>query len=374
MSRPLADVIASYRRNAPLAEASTIPADWYTDPRVLDLERRTVFSRAWQVCGRVNQLRQRGQYVTCETAAGEQIVIVRGNDDGLRGFFNVCRHHAAAVVVEKEGSATHLRCPYHGWTYSLEGDLKGTPDFTGVCNFDLASNGLVPVDIDLWGPWVFVRIDRSGPPLAEFLGSQFLTRFPAADVAGLTWMERRRYIVDCNWKVFVDNYLDGGYHVPHLHKGLDSVLDYAEYTIENGERFCLQSSPIVAGGADARTAAVRTGSRALYFWLYPNFMINCYAGAMDTNLVIPLGVDRTEVIFDFFFADISERTRAHNLESIATSEQIQQEDVAICASVQKGLRSRAYRMGRLSVRREAGEHLFHTLLYDDLVAGIEIGS
>ena len=370
MSHPLSDIIAGYQRNASLAEASTIPADWYTDPRVLDLERRTVFSHAWQIAGRIDQLRQRGQYVTLETAAGEPIVLVRGNDDVLRGFFNVCRHHAAAVATAAEGSATHLRCPYHGWTYSLEGELKGTPDFTGVCGFDRASNGLVPVDIDVWEKWVFVRVEPHGQTLAQFLGSDFLGRFPG-DVANLQWMERRCYTVDCNWKVFVDNYLDGGYHVPHLHKALDSVLDYGGYTIENGDRFCLQSSPMVAEGADARTAAVRTGKRALYFWLYPNFMINCYTDTMDTNLVIPRGPDRTEVVFDFFFADVSERARARNLESIATSEQIQQEDVAICASVQQGLRSRAYTAGRLSVRREAGEHLFHRLLYDDLVTGLD---
>ena len=128
---------------------------------------------------------------------------------------------------------------------------------------------------------------------------------------------------------------------------------------------------MVADGADAQTGAVRTGERALYLWVYPNFMINCYAGTMDTNLVIPRGPDRTEVIFDFFFADVAGTARARNLESIAISEQIQQEDVAICASVQRGLQSRAYTAGRLSVRREAGEHLFHTLLYDDLTAGLD---
>ena len=179
-------------------------------------------------------------------------------------------------------------------------------------------------------------------------------------------MERRSYTLDCNWKVFVDNYLDGGYHVPHLHKGLDSVLDYSEYTIANGERYCLQSSPMVREGADERTKAVRHGERAYYYWIYPNFMINCYGQTMDTNLVIPRGVDRTEVIFDFYFADTSESARAANLESIAVSEQIQQEDVAICESVQRGLKSRAYGAGRLSVRREAGEHLFHRLLAHDL--------
>jgi choline monooxygenase len=371
MPRPLADIIAAYRRSASLPEASTIPAEWYTDPRMLDLERRTVFSWAWQLAGRVDQLQRPGQYVACETAAGEPIVLVRGDDKVLRGFFNVCRHHAAAVVAAPEGSAAHLRCPYHGWTYSLEGELKGTPDFAGVGDFDRSSNGLVPIDIDVWNKWVFVRLEPEGPSLARFLGLDLAHRFPALESSDLHWMDRRSYTVNCNWKVFVDNYLDGGYHVPHLHKGLDSVLDYSTYSIENGERFCLQSSPMVAAGADARTGAVRTGERALYFWIYPNFMINCYTGAMDTNLVVPRGPDHTEVIFDFFFPDVSERARPRNLESIAVSEQIQQEDVAICASVQRGLRSRAYTAGRLSVRREAGEHLFHRLLFDDLTAGLD---
>ena len=371
MSRALADIVAGYRRHASLSEASTIPAEWYTDSRILDLEHRTVFSRAWQVAGRVEQLQKRGQYVACETAAGEPIVLVRGNDERLRGFFNVCRHHAAALVSDTEGSAAHLRCPYHGWTYSLEGELKGTPEFSGVCDFDRSSNGLVPVNLDVWEKWVFVTFERDGSPLPRFTGSDLAGRFPTKEFADLQWMERRSYSVDCNWKVFVDNYLDGGYHVPHLHKGLDSVLDYRQYTIENSDRICVQSSPMVADGADARTGAVRTGNRAIYLWIYPNFMINCYAGAMDTNLVIPRGPDRTEVIFDFYFSDVSEPARARNLESIAISEQIQQEDVAICRSVQQGLRSRAYTSGRLSVRREAGEHLFHQLLYDDLITGLD---
>src|SRR6185369_12084319 len=171
--------------------------------------------------------------------------------------------------------------------------------------------------------------------------------------------------------VFVDNYLDGGYHIPYLHKGLDSVLDYSSYTIENGARYCLQSSPVVVEGAEAETGAVRTGERALYFWLHPNFMVNWYEGVMDTNLVLPRGVDQTEVIFDFYFPDVaSEAARARNHASIAVGQRIQDEDVGICRSVQRGLTSRAYRAGRLSVRREAGEHLFHRLLYADLIRAI----
>jgi choline monooxygenase len=295
--------------------------------------------------------------VSCDVA-GQPVALVRGGDDEVRGFFNVCRHHAAAVVTEAEGSAKNLRCPYHGWTYSLEGQLKGTPDFSGACDFDREANGLVPVATDAWEKWVFVRIDDRGASLRDFLGEDLCTQVEALHLERLSWRERRSYVLDCNWKVFVDNYLDGGYHVPHLHKGLDSFLDYSNYTIENGIRFCLQSSPHTIAG------------RALYYWIYPNFMINCYGHAMDTNLVVPRGVDRTEVIFDFYFADVSEEKRADNLASIAVSERIQDEDVAICTSVQRGLRSRAYTTGRLSPRREAGEHLFHRLLYRDLKSGL----
>jgi choline monooxygenase len=153
-----------------------------------------------------------------------------------------------------------------------------------------------------------------------------------------------------------------------LHKGLDNVLDYSNYTIENGERFCLQSSPMIRRSETDEVGAVRTGQRALYYWLYPNFMINYYEGVLDTNLVRPLAVDRTEVIFDFYFADTSESASERNLASIAVGDRIQQEDLDICESVQRGLQSRAYTAGRLSLRREAGEHLFHRLLYADLNA------
>jgi choline monooxygenase len=165
--------------------------------------------------------------------------------------------------------------------------------------------------------------------------------------------------------VFVDNYLDGGYHVPHLHKGLNSVLDYKQYTIECEDRYCLQSSPIRASGGESETAAVRQG-HAYYFWQYPNFMLNWYQGVMDTNLVLPLAVDRTLVIFEFYFGDVSPESAARNRQSVEVGERIQNEDVAICESVQRGLRSRAYGAGRLSVRREAGEQLFHRLLAADV--------
>src|SRR5712691_5314185 len=154
----LETVIGSYDSTAKLDQASTIPAAWYTDERVFELEKQTVFSRSWQFAARVDQLRDAGDFVTTEIA-GEPIVIVRGNDKQLRGFFNVCRHHAAAVMTEPAGHASQMRCPYHGWTYSLEGELKGTPDFGGVCNFDRKQNGLAPIELSAWENWVFVRLE-----------------------------------------------------------------------------------------------------------------------------------------------------------------------------------------------------------------------
>jgi choline monooxygenase len=383
MSPSLREIVDSYNSQTPLAEAWTIPASWYTDERLYELERKTVFASSWQMVARIDQLRETGQNITADIA-GEPILVVKGSDGCLRGFFNVCRHHAAAVMTEPEGKAAQLRCPYHGWTYSLEGELKGTPDFAGVCNFDRSANGLMPVQTETWEKWVFVRLedwaavsaptqDSQNTPasIESFLGSDLIEQIRSLELNSLHWLERRHYTFDCNWKVFVDNYLDGGYHVPHLHKGLDSVLDYSRYTIETGGRYCLQWSPMVAEGAEPQTGKSRRGDRALYYWFYPNFMINCYEGVMDTNLVIPLGVDKTEVIFDFYFADLSEEARERNRASVEVGQRIQYEDEAICKSVQRGLNSRAYKAGRLSVRREAGEHLFHRLLHADLVAGLK---
>ena len=369
MKPSLAELLQHYDPSTPLDEASTMPSSWYTDARIAALERQTTFARTWQMAGRVDQVRNPGEYVTCEIA-GEPILVVRGDDGVLRGFFNVCRHHAAAVMTEASGCATNLRCPYHGWTYTLEGALKGTPSFNSECHFDRSTHGLVPVATATWENWVFVRLDAEGPSLEEFLGAQLVTEFAALNLHQLHWFERRHYFFDCNWKVFVDNYLDGGYHVPHLHKGLSSVLDFKNYTIENGMHHCLQSSPMVKDGDHADFASVRGGDRALYYWLHPNFMVNCYEGQMDVNLVLPLGLERTEVIFDFYFADVSKAACERNRASIDVGNIIQDEDMAICKSVQRGLHSRAYSAGRLSVRREAGEHLFHRLLHADLSAGV----
>jgi len=366
MEQTVQQILGSYDDQASLAEAYTIPAPWYVDTRIAELERQRVFGRTWQAIGRLDQVAKPGDFFTVELAR-EPIVVVRGADHQLRAFYNVCRHHAAAVMTEPHGNAPHLRCPYHGWTYGLDGALKGMTDFDGVCNFERGQNGLAPIRLATWENFVFVNLDPAAEPLETFLGS-LTARVKPLGLGGLKFFERRSYELKCNWKVYVDNFLDGGYHVPHLHKGLNSVLEYVNYTIENCDRFCVQSSPVKAEkkDADADAGATRKGDMAYYFWQYPNFMLNWYQGYLDTNLVLPLGVDRCLVVFDFFFAETGDAASDYNRQSIAVSHRVQEEDVDICEAVQRGLTSRAYRAGRLSVRREAGEHLFHRLLAADL--------
>jgi choline monooxygenase len=323
--------------------------------------------------GRVDQARHVGEFFTAELA-GEPLVVVRGEDGFLRAFYNVCRHHAAAVVPEAQGRAKQFRCPYHGWTYGIDGVLKGMVEFEGVCRFDREENGLVPVRVETWENFVFVNLDGRATSLGNFLGVVPEIVAPLELSKKLHFFDRRVYTLNCNWKVYVDNYLDGGYHVPHAHKGLSSVIEYTKYTIENFPRACLQSSPLSSdSSSEAGVAATRQG-KAFYLWIYPNFMINAYEGVMDTNLVLPLAIDRCAVVFDYYFADTGAAAEARNRESIAVSEKVQDEDMAICDSVQRGLGSRAYVAGRLSVRREAGEHLFHRLLHADLTSALGLSA
>jgi choline monooxygenase len=366
MERSVESLLELYQPENPLEKASTIPSPWYFDARIARLENEKVFAHSWQVAGRVDQVREKGQFFTAELGE-EPIVVVRGEDGVLRAFYNVCRHHAAAVVTELEGCAKQFRCPYHGWTYGNDGALKGMVEFEGVRDFDRAKNGLVRMAVDTWENFVFVNLDGAAGSLTDFLANVPELVAPLQLTEKLQFFDRRVYTLNCNWKVYADNYLDGGYHVPHAHKGLSSVIEHTSYTVENFARACLQSSPLNSDAKSEKGVAATRQGRAFYLWIYPNFMINAYAGVMDTNLVLPLAVDKCAVVFDYYFSDVGAKALKRNQASIKVSEKVQDEDMAICDAVQKGLASRAYLAGRLSVRREAGEHLFHRLLHADLV-------
>ncbi|HMF13683.1 MAG TPA: SRPBCC family protein [Gemmataceae bacterium] len=384
MSLTLNEKLRAFDPTLPLERARTMPAAWYFDPEIYAAERERVFGRSWLAAARADQLTKPGSFVTADIA-GEPILVLRDQDGVLRAFHNVCRHRAARVMTEAEGCATRLRCPYHGWTYDLCGRLRGTPEFEGVADFRREDNGLVPLAVEAWGPLVFVRATSLSPPTPLSRGGgeagktavqleSFLAPLPertaSLGIEKLRFVERREYELACNWKVFVDNYLDGGYHVNYVHPGLSGVLDYSQYRSEIFASTSVQSSPIKAAeDAEVSVRKVRSGDRAYYWWVFPNLMINLYQGVMDTNLVLPLGPERCKVIFDFYFAETEgEAAKRYIADSIAVAHQIQLEDVGISEDVQKGLASRSYDMGRFSVRREIAGYHFHRLLAARLTA------
>lgn len=365
MPGDLAELLEQFDPELPLERARTIPGSWYHDPALAAAERRSVFGATWQLAARLEQLASRGSYCTLEIA-GEPVLLVRGDDGTLRAFANVCRHRAARVMEEPSGCASRLRCRYHGWTYDLAGRLRGTPEFDGVEEFDRDQHGLVPLPVATWGPfaWVFCGANDA-PSLAEYLDplAKWLGNL---SLESLGFVERREYRVACNWKVYVDNYLDGGYHVNTVHPELASVLDYSRYRTEVEGAVSVQISPISPG--ESTLSDVRTGKDAYYAWVFPNVMFNVYEGVMDVNQVFPEDENHCRVIFDFYFG---ESATADQVEaSIAAADRIQMEDVEICEEVQRGLGSRHYGAGRFSVRREASVYQFHRLLAQYLRAGL----
>ena len=356
----LQEKVAAFHAELPLARARTIPSAWYFDADIYALERRVIFGDTWQYAARLEQLREPGSFVTIDIA-GEPILLVRDDQGTLRAMHNVCRHRAAQVINEPDGKVTKLRCRYHGWTYDLQGHLRGTPEFDGVQEFCKEDQGLPPVVVDTCGPFVFVNLGIPQQSLRNTL-APFPERPQSSGLDQLKFAGRRLYDFDCNWKVFVDNYQDGGYHVNTVHPGLAGALDYAHYRVDNFSWCSVQSSPIKPSD-DPTVGKVRTGAHAYYWWFFPNLMVNLYQGVMDTNLVLPLGPDRCRVIFDFYFAQ-TEGPEAQKFiaDSIAVAHQVQLEDQGVCEEVQRGLKSRSYDTGRFSVKREAGGYHFHQLL------------
>ena len=336
---------ADYTFEPSLARASTIPSAWYTDPAMIDLERRAIFHRTWQAAGYTDTVATPGSYFACDIA-GEPVLVTRAKDGQLRAMSNVCRHRGA-VIAEAKGAAQSLRCPYHAWTYGLDGKLIGQPEFEGVEDWDRASVCLPQFRVETFGPFVFVNLDPAAPSLADVLGD-IPSEIGAigCPVDRLRYSRRRDYVIECNWKVYIDNYLEG-YHLPVAHPSLFRALDYAQYRVDTYLYYSSQIAPL-------RTCF---GGRALYYWLFPNFMLNVYPDNLSSNIILPLGPERTLTIFEWFAyeGEVAQST-------IDFSDEIQQEDIKICESVQRGLRSAHYNQGRYSVKRENGVHHFHGLL------------
>jgi phenylpropionate dioxygenase-like ring-hydroxylating dioxygenase large terminal subunit len=356
-----------FAQEMPIAAAATPPKSWYVDPAFLELERAKVFARSWQYACPLDLVRKPGDYARVDLL-GESYVVVRNARGELRGFHNVCRHHAAELLAGN-GCVQSIVCPYHGWTYDLDGRLESAPRMGAMQGFTREGFSLPAVHVEAWGPFVFLHAGSPQRALRDEL-AQLVERLEGFGMEGLRYVTRRSYPMQCNWKVFVDNYLDGGYHIAHLHHGLASQLDLHGYTTECFERFSIQTCP---GGEQAtfrgQDFRERIGKGALYAWLYPNFMLNRYGPILDINWVRPLAADRCEVVFDYWYPEGSGADgRAFVDASLAASDAVQQEDVAISESVQRGLGSSSYDQGRYAPNVELAMHHFHRLLATDLGA------
>jgi choline monooxygenase len=349
-----------------ITRAATIPSRLYVDPVYAELERERIFSRTWQLVARTDQLAVPGDYVVVEIA-GESIVLLRDGAE-LRGYHNVCLHRAGPVA-HGCGRRQTLQCKYHGWTYSLRGQLLRAPEMEGTENFRAEDFTLHPVQVAAWGPFVFANLDRKAQPLAHFL-EDMPERTRAFRLDDMRWVMRKDYEVACNWKVYVDNYLEG-YHVPVVHPGLHKELEYDAYRVEPHRYYSLQHAPLrpVIGDPAARQLVSGEGSiDAQYYWLFPNLMLNVYMGQVQSNVVLPLAQDRTRVIFEWYSAapPADAATDPAWQRMIAFADAVQHEDEEICAVVHKNLHSRVYDRGRYSAKRENGVHHFHSLLHEFL--------
>lgn len=364
--------LSDFQPTSDIASAATMPSRWYTDPLFFELEREKIFWKTWQPVGRLDMVQRAGDFFSCELL-GEPLVVTRTKDMQLKAFYNVCRHRGAQVARGK-GNRKSLQCMYHGWTYGLDGRLLNAPEFEGVKQWDKDAVCLPEVRCEAWGPWIFVNLDPLAPPMSETAYGKILVEAKAKgfDIARMSLVERRDYEIACNWKVYVDNYLEG-YHLPTAHPDLFRELDYDQYRVDTFDTYSSQYAPIREVDEndprhrDRRYVRTSEESQALYYWIFPNVMLNIYMDNVSINIVLPLDHARTLTIFEWYFEQPGTGAGWESMQQIiAFSDQIQQEDIEICHVVQKGLQSRSYDRGRFSVARENGVHHFQTLVHQFL--------
>ncbi len=346
---------------------TTLPAWIYSCPSLYRLEQEAVFKETWQVVGRAEEVVRPGDFFTTELQ-GEPLVVCRDREGRLRCHYNVCRHRAGQVACGK-GNRKVLQCSYHGWTYGLDGCLLKAREFDHVDDFDLDDFRLHSLSIRQWGPLLLVH-PTADPNLESFLG-EIVTETAHLDLANKRLVERRDYVVQCNWKVYVENYLEG-YHIPMAHPGLYRELDSAKYRVETRRFHSRQWAPlrpVATEGPPRRYTPLEADESVLYYWVYPNLMLNFYPDNLQVNLILPLGVDQTLTVFEWYFdEDGSGEAWEAVQQSIAFSDEVQREDIEICEAVQKGLNSKGYLQGRFHPQRENGVHHFQSLWLESVKA------
>jgi len=350
---------------ATIADGRTFPFDWYSDPAVLRLERERIFRRAWQYAGRADQVAAPGAFFTCDLG-GVPVVVVRGKDGELRAFLNVCRHRGS-LVCEGEGRRETLQCPYHAWTYDLDGSLRAAPRSDREPGFDKDGLGLVPVSVGAWGPFVFVNPDGAAAPLADTLGDlPALVAGAGLDVDALRFLKRSTSEYEANWKVCCENFLEC-YHCQVAHPGFSKVVDVSvdAYVLEASPTFSTQVGPVREswrGDFDPRGPI----ARGQFHFLWPNVTINVMPGHPNLSIgpIVPAGPERTTRFLDYFVGPDVEQAWIDDL--LEFDDQVGREDTVLVERVQKGLRGGGVEHGHLLPESEQLIAHFQGLLLDAL--------
>lgn len=326
--------------------AHTLPAVVYQDGAFEALDKATVLHKSWQLAAHISQLKTQGDYVVHEVA-DQPIIIVNTGDDGIKAFHNVCRHRAGPLAFEN-GHAKTLMCKYHGWNYHLNGQLKSAPEMHTTPNFDVCDHQLPVIKTTQWQGLIFIALNPDVPSFDDLIAG-IAEHIAPIDLKTMIFYRRDEFVIDCNWKVYVENYLEG-YHLPHVHPGLNKLLDYKSYQTKLHQWHSYQFSPLDHGDS------FYGKGQAHYYFVYPNTMFNILPNRLQTNQVLPMKGNQTKVIFDYYYPSIDgiEKLMAQDQ---SFSDEVQDEDIMICEAVQKGLDSGSYDKGRLCMKRESG--LFH---------------
>ena len=319
----------------------TLPARWYWSPEIFERERTTIFGREWQVLGAASSVAQTGQCLSGDIA-GWPVVAVRGRHGVLRAFHNVCRHRASTIVRERTETCAALQCPYHGWTYGLDGSLKVARDF----GEEVPDLPLRQVRVETWRGLVFVNLDVG----ASFDLDGFATACDEFDMESFELVAEASRVLRCNWKTYADNYGAselGRYHIPFVHPELNRQLDARAYRVEVFDRWTRHSAPMSDGSP----------ASGVWLWRYPNLALNVYAGGMNVERFTPLDARTTRIDYSFFFRDGIADEEAMKLAS-----ELLAEDADICEGVQRNLEAGVHDIGRLSPTHEGGLALLQRLV------------
>jgi phenylpropionate dioxygenase-like ring-hydroxylating dioxygenase large terminal subunit len=344
----------------------TVPWSWYSDPAILALELERIFHRSWQYAGHLGELQGPGSYFASETGP-VPIVITLDTDGELRGFVNVCRHRGAIVATDARRRGT-IQCPYHAWTYGLDGRLRAAPRSDQDPAFDAGERCLLPVSVGTWGPFVFANPDPHAEPLSDVLGDlPELVAQHGLDVDSLKFDRRVRYELKANWKIALENYLEC-IHCPVNHPGLVEVIDERRMELDAAGLRASQFTPVHPRSLDGRgpiDAHGVVGSAQNHLW-YPTLKFNVLPGHPNLSIgpLWPTSPGTSAAYLDYWFADGVEQEWIDDVFALDT--QIGAEDTALVEAAQQGTSSGMVERGWVLGGPEALIGHFQDYLRDQL--------